>query len=358
MVSSSVRARRWTAAAAVVIAVAVPACSSGDGEGTERVSASSTTTGSDAGSSDASGADESAPVKVGEDTVADFGTYEVVHTTMTLVDDTRPTAAHGGEPAQPERTLPTDVWYPEVKGGVRLPLIVFSHGSTRLAEHYSATIEAWVSAGYVVVGPNFPLSKEGTPGGTDYGGIADQARDVSFVIDEVLASVDNPDRTWARLVDPERIGLGGQSFGAITTMAVAANPCCADDRVGAVTSFAGVWFDLGEQGTIEAADAPPALLVHGDADPTLPYAMGEALFDLYPGERRLLTLVGTGHDPGYFEGLDEPLDAMVTRATLAFYDQHLKGAPDGARRLEEVVAGAGPEVATLSDVTSDPKPIS
>lgn len=280
-----------------------------------------------------------------------IGTYDVVTAQVTFVDESRSTKAHGGRPALPSRTLPVEVRYPEPVGGAHrgaFPLIVFSHGSTRRAEHYHRTLDAWASAGYVVVGPDFPLSKEGTPGGTDYAGIAEQAGDVSFVIDRVLASSSDPQRPWAALVDPHRIGLGGQSLGAITTVAVGINPCCVDDRVDAITEFAGAWADLGSAGPVAADAAPPALLVHGDADPTVPYAMGEALLELHPGDRRLLTLVGTGHDAGYFGGLDEPLDELVTRATVCFYDLHLKDDPDAAARLEALVARAGPEVATLS----------
>jgi len=329
-----------TAALAAVAGLALGAagCSGSDGSNaatTTAAGAADTAEPGDAGDQAVTGASPAA-----------IETYEVGRASMTLVDDSRPTKAHGGEPERPDRTLPIEVWYPEDVDGP-VPLVVFSHGSTRRAVHYERTLEAWASAGYVVVGPDFPLSKEGTPGGTDYGGIAEQAGDVSFVIDQVLDLAGDPDQPWAALVDGERIGLGGQSFGAITTVATAVNPCCADPRISAVTEFAGAWFDLGEDGPIPAADAPPALLVHGDADPTVPYALGTALYDLYPGEVQLLTLPGSGHDPGFFGGLGEPLDALVTRATLAFYDAHLKDDPTAEDRLAGLVADAGPDVARL-----------
>ena len=334
-------------ALAAVALVAVAACASDD-DGDSSADATTTS------------AEKSESPESSEGAVAEIGTFEVGRDTTTLVDDSRPTKAHGGQAELPSRTMPLEVWYPKAAAGKKgtagekgatFPLIVFSHGSTRRAVHYEKTLEAWASAGYVVVGPDFPLSKEGTPGGTDYGGIAEQAGDVSFVIDQVLASATDPGRPWAALVDPDRIGLGGQSFGAITTVAVAINPCSADDRVDVITEFAGAWADLGSPGPVPAESAPPALLVHGDADPTVSYATGQALFDMYPGTRRLLTLVGSGHDPGYFEGLDEPLDELVTRATVDFYDQYLKDDPEAAAQLDALVAAAGPQVATLTPPT-------
>lgn len=332
--------------AAFAALAAATSCASGDGGGRSGAATSAATPESAAG--------EQSPADPGADPGGGPGTFEVRRATVTLVDESRSTKAHGGQPELPSRTLTAQVWYPEPAGVPKeasFPLIVFSHGSTRLAEHYSRTLGAWASAGYVVVGPDFPLSKEGTPGGTDYGGIAEQAGDVSFVIDQVLASARAADRPWAALVDPDRVGLGGQSLGAITTVAVAINPCCADDRIDAITEFAGAWADLGSSGPVAAGSAPPALLVHGDADPTVSYEKGTSLLQMYPGEARLLTLVGSGHDPGFFGGLDEPLDELVTRATIDFYDQHLKDDPDAETRLDDLVAAAGPQVATLTPAT-------
>jgi len=292
---------------------------------------------------------------------AEVGTYRVGRVEVVLVDGSRPTKAHGGQPERRERTLPTVVWYPAVgdasaaagadlpfADGGDVPLIVFSHGSTRNAEDYAATLTAWASAGYVVAAPNFPLSTTGVPGGTDYGGAPEQAGDVSFVITHLLvepgAAPGAPAHPWAGRIDAERIGLGGQSFGAITTLVAASDPCCADDRVVAVTEFAG----FGGGGP-EGRPGPPALFVHGDADPTVGYDAGRGAFAGYPGDASFLTLHGAGHDDGFFGGVGDPLDELVTRSTLAFYDRHLKGDDGAADRLRHVVAEAGPEVASLDE---------
>ena len=312
-------------------------------------SACSSSDGDVASEAERRGATSTGPTNPAPDATTPIGTFEVEEATTELVDSSRVTKAHGGRPELPNRTLPVHVWYPKLDAGKQVPLIVFSHGSTRLTVHYEATLEVWASAGYIVVGADFPLSKEGTAGGTNYGDVNEQARDVSFLIDRVLDSAGDPDLPWAALVDPEHIGLGGQSLGAITTLLAAADPCCADRRVDAVTEFAGAWSSPAGA-TTDGAAAPPALLVHGDADPTVPYGAAESLLDDYPGARQLLTLVGSGHDQGFFEGLGAPLDELVARATVAFYDQHLKDDPEGLQRLETLAAKAGARVATLSEL--------
>lgn len=291
------------------------------------------------------------------------GTYEVGRAERTYVDTTRPTAAHGGQPELPTRTLETLVLYPAASPGEGTgalegswPMILFSHGSTRASIDYVDTLSWWASAGYIVVAPDFPLSSTGTPGGTAYGDYEEQTKDVSFVIDSVIADDDPiaPDGPpLGRLIDPERIGAGGQSFGAITTLGVVAAQCCADDRIGVATEFAGMLLPF-SSGTALATSVSgvPILFVHGDEDPTVAYDAGRTAWSTIGAPGGFLTLVGTGHDDGYFGGGSTGLDQLVSDATLAFYDRGLKPSDsDGDRtameKVQELVDDAGSDVATL-----------
>jgi hypothetical protein len=65
---------------------------------------------------------------------------------------------------------------------------------------------------------------------------------------------------------------------------------------------------------------------------------------------RFVTLAGGDHDAGFFEGTGRSPDDAVTRAALAFYDQHLKDDPTGAERATAAIDTAGPDVATIEDV--------
>lgn len=279
--------------------------------------------------------------------VAPIGTFPVGRIHLDLVDDSRPTKEHGGEPEQDHRDLPTTVWYPAVDDGDGTrpvdgdaPLIVFGHGSTRLAEHYEATLTAWASAGYVVAAPDFPLSREGTPGGTDYGGVAEQTGDVSFVIDELLAAAPEADGTPIGIGDV--VGVGGQSFGAITAIGVSVNAATADPRIRAFTAFAGMWFDLGAGDTVslDAADVH-GLLVHGDDDPTVPYEGSLKTQQLLGETTQILTIVDGGHDDGFFDGLGDPLSATITEVTTAFHDRWLKLDESAEDRLRSTAYASG-----------------
>ncbi len=296
------------------------------------------------------------------------GTFAVGLADRTYVDTSRPTAAHGGKPELPSRTLHTSVLYPAqgtpsaagtpqrdapAQAG-SWPVIVFAHGSTRAGLDYVATLSWWVSAGYIVVAPNFPLSTTGVPGGTAYLDYPAQTADESFVLDSVFAD-DAAPLHLASLVDHRRVGLGGQSFGAITTLGTVAAACCADERVKAATEFAGMWLPYSSGADLSPhASKVAVLFVHGDADPTVPYANDHAFWKKLRAPGGFLTLVGGMHDDGYFEGGAKPLDRFVAQATLAFYDEHLKDDRAAGARFAKLVADVGPKVATFEPTPAPP----
>lgn len=300
----------------------------------------------------------------GEETgtgVKPYGSYAVGMTRRMFVDTSRSTPAHGGSPERPDRTLPSLVLYPS-RGSTsaapledatpverRWPLVVFSHGSTRSGIDYLRTLSVWVSAGYVVVAPDFPLSHTGVPGGTDYTESPAQARDVAFVIDrvtELAAGLDDPVLS-GRLV-PGAVGVAGQSFGAMTSLLAGFATCCAVPGVGAVVSFAGGAVLDAASGTLDAGAASrPLLSIHGTSDPTLAYAGEHDAWNALHGDKFFLTLHGGGHDDGFFGGTSTPRDTVVALASLGFLDRYLKDDARGIDRMRAAVAAAGPSTATL-----------
>ncbi|MEA2883984.1 MAG: hypothetical protein QOH32_3240 [Bradyrhizobium sp.] len=98
----------------------------------------------------------------------------------------------------------------------RRPLIAISHGNwgTRYSQAWLAL--KLVNAGYVVVSTSHPgtVADDQTVAGRFR--LWDRATDVSFVLDRILN-----DATWAPLIDGQRIGFVGHSFGGWTGVSLA-----------------------------------------------------------------------------------------------------------------------------------------
>ncbi len=205
------------------------------------------------------------------------------------------------------------------------PLIVFAHGHGGAPDDYRAVIASWVSHGYVVVAPAFPLSKRTAPGGPTFADVLSQPGDLSFVLGRVLT--ENAARgLWiSGLIDPARVGAIGHSLGAWTVLALAANVCCRDTRVKAAAVLAGEmapafktpWFTKG---------APPMLFVHARDDPTVLYPGSTRAYAAAPAPKYLLSLPRGGHIVPYL-GPQEPVGATVLQVLNEFLDRYLRSDP-------------------------------
>ncbi|KMS51657.1 hypothetical protein V474_03235 [Novosphingobium barchaimii LL02] len=143
----------------------------------------------------------------------------VVH--LTFVDETRAVRAANGFAGSTDRRIDVTVWYPnDVADGARasrtrLPLVLYSHGSYGQADNAMYLVSDLVRAGYVVAAPDYPLSSRAAyteVTASDPGDVAQQARDIHFVIDRLLA-----DKALAALIDPAKIATMGHSLGAVTS---------------------------------------------------------------------------------------------------------------------------------------------
>ena len=337
--------RRIGVAAVVTLVLAATACTAGSTTADDDAAAPTTVA-------------TTAPVP----RVVEPDTFAVGSVTETQVDDTRVTKAFNGYPELPERTMPVTVHYPaegepsdEVVPGAPpavddgpFPLLVFSHGVNSTPLAYVLTLRAIASAGYVVVAPTSPLGSKATPGG---GGIQDmdqQALDVGFLLDRYLAASEGTDGPLAGLIDPERIGAFGHSMGAVSTMGAGLQECCVDERIDAVAEWSGILVPLGGgPGEVaEEAQDRPVLIVHGDADATVPYVHGQNVYERAQGPKFFVTLLGEPHTPPFIVGLDSPAGSVATLATIDFFDRYLKDDAAGLDRLETAVA-ATPGKATL-----------
>lgn len=294
--------------------------------------------------------------------VAKIADFAVGAHSETWVDKTRGTNANGSAPALPTRTFPVLVLYPaegegstatqvdgaKPKGGP-WPLIVFSHGVTGKGPLYANSLRVIASAGYVVVAPDYPLSNRDAAGGPVITDVPAQIKDVSFLIDQTLAADKGPGYLHG-LVDDDHVGLAGHSLGAITSLGAGYTACCAEPRVDAVAEWAGLFFPIGQKAAVApVAEHRPLLMIHGDKDGTVPYAVTAGVYDTVGSPKLLVTLPGQGHIPPYVVGEGSAAGKVVVDATVAFFDAELKDDKKGLDRVSKVVADAGPTVATVKE---------
>ena len=262
-----------------------------------------------------------------------YGPYAVGVRTEAFVDASRPTDPNRGEPGRPSRTLQTMVLYPAegdtgnrdvpdappAREGGPFPLIEFSHGFTANGPSYTSLLRRLAAAGYVVAAPTFPLSSRGAPGGPSGADYRNQPADVSFVISEMLRLNRDNTSLLRGMVDPDKIAVSGHSLGAMTTLGVAYNSCCTDARIKAAVPISGVEAPF-PGGTFVFPSKAPLLLIHGDADATVPYRGSEGAFRDASAPKFLLTIVHGPHTP--FAGA---AGEVIVKVMLDFFDHYLKG---------------------------------
>jgi dienelactone hydrolase len=254
-----------------------------------------------------------------------IGTYSVDSTTQTFVDTSRPTPKNASAPAVTSRSLPTLIVTPKATGK-KFPLFVFGHGLGGNPSRYEDILKAIASAGYVVAAPTFPLSSSDAPGGTTFLDQPSQAKDMSFVITQLLKNAS---------VDAEKVAVGGHSLGGITVVDMLGNPQQIDSRVDAAIVVAGTVNLLSFTKMFDNTPSIPVMFMHGDMDETVPYNLGQSTFEQAKTPKWFVTVVGGSHSFGIIGKPDK------LKGTAAIY-------VDGMVRFLNVELAAN---GTANDVT-------
>lgn len=234
------------------------------------------------------------------------GPFAVGVTTLTLVDESRPTDANGSYPGAASRTLVTEVWYPAEgaasQGEMRdapldrsaapYPLIVFSHGYTGIRRQSATYTSHLASHGYVVVSADYPLTNLSAPGGPRLSDVLNQPADVSFLIDSFLAFSRQPGHRLEGAINEEAIGLSGHSLGGLTTLLATFGPL-RDPRVKAALPIAGPACLVGA--TAYDTPAVPLLVLGGSEDLIVAWNSVRAAYDMAKPPKYLLAILGGNH---------------------------------------------------------------
>ncbi len=291
------------------------------------------------------------------------GPFGIGVRTLSLVDTTRVTPAHGTIPEAPDRTLVTEIWYPMAPGsstpvrnaplaaGGPFPLVVNSpgYGDSRLGEGYLGKLLA--TRGYVVASLDFPVT--GASAGTQQSltDVQNQPGDVSFVIDNLLALSGTAGSWLEGGVNRHRIGVSGLSLGGLTTLLVTYHPTLRDRRVRASLALAPVSCFFGP--AFYATARRPLLLMQGDQDLLVPLATNSArAFALSRSARWLVTLLDGTHTA--FSGfVNLPSDTSYDEiGCAAVADIAMRGDPTEGLGG----AAAGIEAGTCALPCLDPEP--
>ena len=278
-----------------------------------------------------------APPQLEQAAKQNFGPYAVGVRTESFVDAGRVTNPNRGQPGRPTRTLQTIVLYPAqgdpsdrdvpdappATDGGPFPLIEFSHGFTANGPSYTLFLRRLAAAGYVVAAPTFPLTSRGAPGGPSAADYTNQPADVSFVISEMLRLNGDGASILRGLIDPDKVAVAGHSLGAMTTLGVAYNSCCTDTRIKAAVPISGTELPFRGGAFVYRAETP-LLLIHGDADATVPYRGSENAYRAATAPKFLLTLLHGPHSP-FFGAAGE----VIVKVVQDFFDHYLK-ARDGS----------------------------
>lgn len=245
-----------------------------------------------------------------------------------------------------QRTLVTEIWYPVARQSagspaVRgpFPLLIFAPGFLQCDRTYTDLLKAWAGAGYVVAAVNFPRTNCHVGAAAYEPDLVNQPQDVSYALTRVLAMSAQPHTVLSGLVSRQEIGGAGQSDGGDTMAALAANACCTDHRLKAVAVLSGAeWPPM--PGSYFTRGAPPMLFVQGSADTINPPWTSVQLYSAdHEDARHYLDLFGATHMEPY-SGTN-PVERLVARVTVDFFDRYLLGQTYATARMAREVAGSG-----------------
>ena len=273
-----------------------------------------------------------------------IGPHPVGVRTLTLTDPSRSNPAGTGP-----RTLVTEIYYPstpEAVAGVprdvvnvlgiplfptptyrdvaraagTFPLVVYSPGSGGPRFDHLVLMLHLASHGFVAVGVdhegNDLLDSTG-----DADTLVNRPRDISALLDHLLAFDQSPGHFLEGALDPERIGAYGHSYGGYTMFALAAGPfglgTFTDPRIKAIMPLDGsaqVFEDTGDSPAIFSTIHVPTLLMSGTLSPFLEPRL-QVAFDTIPAGPPVVALADL-RDAGHstFTDVCEVPDDILTIA--------------------------------------------
>jgi pimeloyl-ACP methyl ester carboxylesterase len=273
------------------------------------------------------------------------GLHKVSYQSISWTDMSRPTMANRDFKGRGSREFKGRIWFPADKDGAPYPLVVYSHGYMSQYKEGEYLLDFLASHGFVAVSVDFPLSNGSSPGGAVIADITNQAADVSFLIDQMLARSKQPENLLYGRIDPDRIAAIGLSLGGLTTELAAFDSRFKDPRIRVAVSMAGPsqfftpqFFD---------GNTIPFMYIGGTADAIVPFRENAQPIPKKYKNSVLIALQSGSHvgfidmAPAVFRWMDNPdkFGCMGLMYGLKTAQQASKGKP--LPNLGELIGGNG-----------------
>jgi predicted dienelactone hydrolase len=260
--------------------------------------------------------------------------FTVWSTSRQLVTEIRyPTQYVAGQPAEIAGALPV-----EQSGGY--PMIVFAHGYDVTPDTYSALLDAWVQAGFVVVAPFFPDEQPSAVaaqhGANTEDDVVNEPADLTFVTKEIIQASANESsdcHVVSGLVQSSEIALAGHSDGATAVGMLAYDHGEDPQGVNYATLRAGINYRAvvilsGAEDTAQSyadeASRPDLLDIHSLADQCNPIRDGVKLYDAIDQPNKWFLALRTAHHLPAFDGADAPAFRVVAATSIQFLHMSLQ----------------------------------
>lgn len=260
--------------------------------------------------------------------------------------------------ASRNRDVPLKIYFPKTDRPNHFPILIFSHGAGGSKDGYAYLSRFWSAHGYVVLNPTHlgsdsSLLKRGRPFYnlrvvsqmvTVKANLLNRPKDITFLLDS-LPQLELQVPSLKGHMDPTRVGVGGHSFGAYTSMAVAGAKVYAsfDKTLGFEDTRVEAFLVLSPQGPGDGRFKDdswepirrPMFMMTGTQDRGLengePYQWRLKAFEhLRPGHKYLAVIQGANHmdfaDTQFNGKVRDPrVHEWIKRASLQFWDAYVKG---------------------------------
>jgi len=284
--------------------------------------------------------------------------FSVGITRCTFVDPTRGVLNYRKTPYRiisTSRTLVTEIRYPtalvsngstEIAGAAPVaqsggyPMVVFAHGYDVTPDTYAPLLDAWASAGFVVVAPIFPDENQAEVaaqgGANTEDDVINEPGDLAFVTREVLQDSLSPSSSCPvldGLLNPSEIALAGHSDGAEAVSMLAYDHGLDPQAVNYAALRTGIAYRAvlilsgaldTYQSNADEASRPDLLVVHSLVDTCDPIRNDVQLYNTIHQSNKWFLALLTAHHLPPFDGVDVAAFKLVVAVTTAFLQTTLE----------------------------------